>query len=60
MREHIRLFNETWGKTKNFAVLKKFFKIYVQGFPHASEIRVRLMETNNRQEAEMILREITV
>lgn len=60
MREHIRLFNETWGTTKNFAVLKKFFKIYVHGFPHASEIRERLMEANSRQEAEAILHEVTV
>lgn len=55
MGEHIRLFEETWGKTKNFAVLKKFFKIYVQGFPHASEIRERLMGTNTAEEAEKIL-----
>lgn len=56
MREHIRLFDETWGTVKNFAVMKKFFKIYVQGFPHASEIREQLMRVNNRQEAEAILR----
>ncbi len=55
MREHIRLFDQTWGKRKNFAVMKKFFKIYIQGFPHASEIRERLMETNNLKDAEAIL-----
>jgi tRNA-dihydrouridine synthase len=60
MHEHIRLFNETWGLSKNFAVLKKFFKLYVQGFPYASQIRERLMESKNRQEAEAILRGITV
>lgn len=58
MREHIRLFDKTWGATKNFAVLKKFFKIYVQGFPHASEIREQLMETKTAQGAEQILKMI--
>jgi nifR3 family TIM-barrel protein len=60
MRQHIRLFIHTWGNKKNFAVMKKFFKIYVQGFPHASEIRERLMETNTAEEAERILSHITM
>ncbi len=57
MREHMRLFEKTG---KNFAILKKFFKIYIQGFPHAGDIRERLMEADTRQEAEEILRELTV
>jgi nifR3 family TIM-barrel protein len=55
MREHIRLFEETWGRRKNFAVLRKFFKIYIQGFPHAGEIREQLMETNTGEDAAKIL-----
>jgi tRNA-dihydrouridine synthase len=55
MRKHIRLFDQTWGGRKNFAVLKKFFKIYVQGFPHAGEIRERLMETDTSEDAEKII-----
>jgi tRNA-dihydrouridine synthase len=58
MREHMKLFEKTWGEGKNFAVLKKFFKIYVQGIPNASEIRERLMETNTSEEAEHILNTI--
>jgi tRNA-dihydrouridine synthase len=54
LRKHMLLFEKTG---KNFAILKKFFKIYVQGFPHASEIWERLMRTDNRQEAEAILKE---
>jgi len=57
MRKHMRLFQKTG---KNFAVLKKFFKIYVQGFPHASEIREQLMETDTPREAEAILHKINV
>lgn len=55
MREHVELFEKTWGATKNFAVLKKFFKIYVQGFPNAGNVRVKLMEAANRNEVESIL-----
>ncbi len=55
MREHVRLFDEVWGTAKNFAVLKKFFKIYVQGFPNASELREKLMRTGSPQEVEEIL-----
>lgn len=58
MRKHMRLFDETWGKRKNFAVLKKFFKLYVQGFPRAGKIREQLMETNTAKEAEKILNTI--
>jgi tRNA-dihydrouridine synthase len=52
MRKHMQLFEKTG---LNFSILKKFFKMYVQGFPHASEIRERLMETENSKEAEKIL-----
>lgn len=55
MREHMKLFDETWGATKNFAVLKKFFKIYVQGFPNASELRELVMRASSRSEVEDIL-----
>jgi tRNA-dihydrouridine synthase len=52
LKRHMQLFEQTG---KNYAIIKKFFKIYVQGFPHASEIREQLMETNSREEAEKIL-----
>jgi tRNA-dihydrouridine synthase len=41
---------------KNFATLKKFFKIYCSGFAGSSELRARLMETNCLEEVEEILR----
>ncbi len=55
MREHLKLFDETWGTGRNFAIMKKFFKIYIHGFPNASALRERLMAANNREEAEKIL-----
>ncbi len=48
--KHLTLFNETWGSTKHFAIMKKFYKIYVSGFDEASELRMKLMEFNTAQE----------
>lgn len=53
--EHTKLFIDTWGETKDFNILKKFYKIYVSGFDGASELRARLMDTQNREEVEKIL-----
>lgn len=41
--EHVELFFHTWGKTKNFDILKKFYKIYISDIPNASDIRIQLM-----------------
>jgi nifR3 family TIM-barrel protein len=56
--KHTLLFTETWGKGKNFATLKRFFKIYTNGFPGAHQIRARLMEANSTEEVEVILDEV--
>ena len=47
---HVELFEKTWGKTKSFQILKKFFKIYLSGFEGAQELRIRFMETKNGEE----------
>ena len=57
MRTHIRLFGETWGESRNFAVLKRFFKIYVHGFPGASTLRNALMASETLSRVDDILRE---
>ncbi len=46
---HIELFEKTWGY-KNFAVLKKFCKTYIQNFPEASQLREKLMEAKTLDE----------
>jgi tRNA-dihydrouridine synthase len=56
--KHTQLFTETWGRGKNFATLKRFFKIYTNGFPGAHQIRARLMETNSVDDVKLILNEI--
>lgn len=49
-RKHIDIFDRTWGKTKNFATLKKFCKMYIKGFDGASELRERLMDAKCSEE----------
>ncbi len=45
LKDHILLYDKTWGTHKNFNVLKRFFKIYINGFKGASHIRCELMKT---------------
>jgi len=44
---HLDLFDQYEQRT--FEPLKRFFKIYVNGFPGAAEVRERLMECENTQ-----------
>lgn len=53
--QHVALYDSTWGTQKNYAVLKKYFKIYIQGFPGAQEMREKLMITQSTKEARDIL-----
>jgi nifR3 family TIM-barrel protein len=52
MLEHTQLFEKKLGDIKNFAIMKKHYKAYVNGFDGAKELRVRLMEKNTSQEIE--------
>ena len=53
--KHTNLFEQTWGPEKNFAVMKRFFKIYTSGFTGASELRQQLMECKTAIEVETII-----
>jgi len=53
--EHTKLFEKLLGKYKSFAVMKKHFKAYVNGFDGAKELRIKLMETKNAKEVEKII-----
>lgn len=55
MLEHTKLFEETLKGVKNFSVMKKHFKAYVNGFDGANDLRVKLMEANNSGEVEAIV-----
>lgn len=50
MLEHTRLFVDLIGDYKNFAIMKKHYKAYVKGFDHASDLRVKLMESDSYDE----------
>ena len=58
MKKHVVLFETTWDTTKNYAVLKKFYKIYIRGFDGASDWRVRAMETNSPSDMYPIIDEL--
>ncbi len=49
-KQHIEMFLDFWGNKKNPASLKKFAKVYVNGFDGASHARSLLMECNNAEE----------
>ncbi len=47
MVEHTYLFEKILVEHKNFAIMKKHYKAYVNGFDGAKELRVKLMEGAN-------------
>jgi nifR3 family TIM-barrel protein len=49
MVEHTALFEELLGGVKNFNIMKKHYKAYVNGFDGAVELRTRLMQAENAQ-----------
>ncbi len=64
LKRHLNLFEETWKNihpiseysyAKRYPPLKRYFKIYLQGFAGASQLRERLMFTKNIEEARKIL-----
>ena len=53
--EHTEVF-EKYCDYKNFAVMRKHFKAYVEGFDGAKELRVELMEAQNAKEVKKIIK----
>jgi len=47
---HISLFERQWNGRKNFALLKKFAKTYINNFPDASSFREKLMESKTLEQ----------
>jgi tRNA-dihydrouridine synthase len=48
--EHTRLFEQTWSPHKNFNILKRFYKIYLNSFPGAAKMRADVMEMKGYDE----------
>ena len=57
MLEHTKLFESLLGDSKPFALMKKHYKAYVNGFEGAAELRAKLMETNSAAEVEQLVTE---
>lgn len=56
--KHTYLFEKYFKDIKSFAIMKKHFKAYVNGFDGAKELRTKLMEeASNASEVEKILRD---
>ncbi len=53
--EHTKRYEEVLGGHKNFAIMKKHYKAYVNGFDGAKELRVKLMEVNTAAEIESMV-----
>jgi nifR3 family TIM-barrel protein len=55
LQYHLDLFEATWQATKPVFTLRKFFKIYIQGFPGALDLRVKLMAAQTLAEIRDLL-----
>jgi nifR3 family TIM-barrel protein len=55
LHEHLDLFERTWQEKKPVCTLRKFYKIYVNGFDGALAMRVQLMEANTLDEVRAII-----
>jgi nifR3 family TIM-barrel protein len=53
--EHAKRFEKEIS-FKSFSIMKKHFKAYVNGFPGAKELRMKLMEAKNANEVEKIIK----
>ncbi len=53
--EHTKLYDELLGDIKSFSIMKKHYKAYVNGFPGAKELRVKLMETSSADDVEVVV-----
>lgn len=59
LQRHVELY-EQWGSSKPFHVLKKFFKIYVAGWPGAAELRAHLMDATSPDEVRQVLADAAI
>ncbi len=58
--EHTKLFQETWGNTKSFELMKKHYQAYVNHFSLAKELRIELMECHDVSDIEQSIKKFLV
>lgn len=54
--EHTHLFEKLLGDIKSFAIMKKHYKAYVNGFDGAKELRMKMMDAPDAKTVETIAR----
>lgn len=57
--EHTKLFEQHLGY-KNFAIMKKHYKAYCEGFPGAKELRITLMEARCFEEVRELVKRFKI
>ncbi|MEI8097114.1 MAG: tRNA-dihydrouridine synthase, partial [Candidatus Moraniibacteriota bacterium] len=58
--EHTKLFEEVWASTKSFELMKKHYQAYINNFPEAKELRMKMMECHTAQEIESVINNFLV
>jgi nifR3 family TIM-barrel protein len=53
--QHVDLWVTQWHEIKSFDLMRKFFKVYVSGWPGSAELRAQLMETRTPEETKEIV-----
>jgi tRNA-dihydrouridine synthase len=56
MVEHAQTFDEKLPN-QHFAIMRKHFKAYTKGLPHANDLRNKLMQTGGSEEVAQIIDE---
>jgi tRNA-dihydrouridine synthase len=60
IQRHLQLYEAHPKEKHPYQTLKKFFKIYIRDFDGAGELRAKLMETKNVEEAKEIINNIII
>lgn len=55
LNRHLDLYEKTFGNVKPYEPMKRFFKIYIQSFEGAAELREQLMATDSFERARNLL-----
>ncbi len=53
--KHSKLYSDHYGETKNFASMRRFFKIYVRSFRGSSKLKNELMQCDTHEEVEKLV-----
>ncbi len=57
-QQHLDLFRSEYGETTNYAILKKYCKIYMNSFSNAAELREKIMLTKSLTEMEQVTKDM--